>query len=90
MHPTTTHRRRLDQRLIVVASFALFALALGARPCDAARVVIKVGPARPHAVVVRTAVVKPVPRRVWKAGHWEYRPALHARVWIPGHWVTMP
>ena len=87
-------RKQLYRRLILVAALVIGCLTLGAAPSDAARIVVRVGaPPRVHRpVVVRHVVVKPVkpaPRRVWKAGHWEYRPALHKSVWVPGRWVYL-
>lgn len=82
-------RRRLYQQLLIIASLAFVALTCTAGRSEAARVVVKVGAPRHHRVVVRTAVVKPAARKVWKAGHWEYRPATGRHVWIPGRWVVI-
>ncbi len=88
MQRFTTLRKHLYRRLILVAALVIGCLTLGAAPSDAARIVVRVGhPHRVHPPVVRHKVVKPAPHRVWRAGHWEYRPALHRSVWVAGRWV---
>lgn len=89
MQRFTTLRQQLYRRILIVALFAVVGLTLGASRSDAARVVVRVRPARYHRPAARVVVVKTAPRRVWKAGHWEYRPAVGHRVWVPGHWVTV-
>jgi len=32
-------------------------------------------------------VVRPGPRHVWVAGHWDWAPRRRAYVWVPGVWV---
>ena len=88
-------RRRLYRRLILSLVLLIGALLFTAGTSQAGCVRLRVGPARHHArrPVVRTVVVKrvvhPAPRRVWRAGHWAYRPALHRSVWVSGRWVIV-
>ena len=82
-------RRRLYQQLFIIATLAIIALTGTATRSEAGRVVVKVGAPRHHRVVVRTAVVKPATRQVWKPGHWEYRSATGRHVWVPGRWVVI-
>jgi hypothetical protein len=85
-----TLRQQLYRRILIIAIFALVGLSLGATRSEAGRIVVKVKPARYHRpAATRVVVVKSTPRRVWKAGHWQYRPALGRSVWVQGHWVTV-
>ncbi|MCD4814044.1 hypothetical protein K8S19_10190 [bacterium] len=42
-------------------------------------------PPRP-AMRVEMKSVRPAPRAVWVAGHWQWKPRGKRWVWVPGHW----